>query len=354
MTLSELAARHGLVFGTALTERGLADPRYRALAATQFSSVTPENAMKWDHVERERHTRTWAAADAIARFAARHGQEVRGHPLVWYDQLPPWLTGGHFTPGELTTLLRTHVTTLARRYAGTVTAWDVVNEPLADDGCLRRSIWHEALGPDHIAQALTWAHAADPGARLYLNEFNTLEENPKSKALYDLAGSLLDRGVPLHGIGFQCHLLLGQEMPAVARTLNRFAELGLEVAVTELSVRMLPPVTPAKLAAQAAAYRAVVEQCLAAPACTGLTVWGVGDADSWVPQGSRSPYGHPTLHDEDYRPKPAREAVARALAATPRGLGERSRHVGRAHGPALIRTTDHVPPPPGPARAPAP
>ncbi|WP_052865330.1 endo-1,4-beta-xylanase [Streptomyces niger] len=327
MTLRALAARHGLGFGAALTDSGLTDPRYRALAATQFSSVTPENAMKWDHVERVRHTRTWDPADALARFAARHGQELRGHPLVWHDQLPHWLTEGHFTPGELAALLRTHVTTLTRRYAGAVTAWDVVNEPVEEDGSLCRTLWHEALGPDYIAQALTWAHTVDPEARLYLNEFGALDESPKTKGLHDLAASLLDRGIPLHGIGFQCHLLLGQEVPALARTLNRFAELGLEVAVTELSVRMLPPVTPAKLAAQAATYRAVVEECLAVPACTGLTVWGVGDADSWVPQGSRSPYGTPTLYDGAYRPKPAREAVARALAAAPDGgLGTRAGH----------------------------
>ncbi|MGI5472957.1 endo-1,4-beta-xylanase [Streptomyces sp. CA-132043] len=338
MTLRDLAARHGLSLGAALTERGLAVPRYRELAATEFSSVTPENAMKWDHLERDRHTRTWARADAIARFAAQHGQELRGHPLVWHDQLPHWLTEGHFTPAELATLLRTHVTTLTRRYAGTVTAWDVVNEPIEDDGSPRRTLWHEALGPDYIAHALTWAHATDPAARLYVNEFNALAEGPKAKGLHDLAASLLDRSIPLHGVGFQCHLLLGQEVPGLARTLNRFADLGLEVAVTELSVRMLPPVTPAKLAAQAATYRAVVEECLAVPACTGLTVWGIGDADSWVPQGSRSRYGTPTLYDDAYRPKPAREAMARALgAAVVTACGRQVRALpirGRADAPA--------------------
>ncbi|MGP9022856.1 endo-1,4-beta-xylanase [Streptomyces sp. BR1] len=296
---------------------GLSDPRYRALAATQFSSVTPENAMKWERVEGNRHAHTWAAADAIARFATENDQKLRGHTLVWHDQLPRWLTDGHFTPAELRTLLRTHVTTLAQRYAGAVTAWDVVNEPLDDDGSPHRTLWHDALGSDYIAQVLTWAHAADPGARLYLNEFNVHEESPKTKALYNLAASLLDRGVPLHGIGFQCHLLLGQDVSELARTLNRFAELGLEVAITELGVRMLSPVTSAKLAAQAACYRAVVEECLAVPACTGLTIWGVGDAAAWVPEGSRSPYGSPTLYDDEYRPKPAREAVARALGTVP-------------------------------------
>ena len=164
-TLGAAAAASGRYFGAALDPGALDEPPYRDLAALELTSVTPENAMKWGEVERSRGEFDWGAADALVAFAKAHGQRVRGHTLVWHSQLPPWLIRGAFSPEELKDLMVAHIATEAGRYKGAIYAWDVVNEPFADDGQWRRSIWYDAMGPDYVAIALKAARAADPGGQ---------------------------------------------------------------------------------------------------------------------------------------------------------------------------------------------
>src|ERR1700704_485946 len=111
---------------------------------------------------------------------------VRGHTLVWHNQLPAWLTSGGFSDADLADVLHTHVTDEASHFAGQIYAWDVVNEPFNDDGTWRSSIWYRAMGPEYVAMSLQWARAEDPAAKLYVNDYNVEAINPKSDALYAL------------------------------------------------------------------------------------------------------------------------------------------------------------------------
>jgi endo-1,4-beta-xylanase len=302
-------------FGTAVAAQLLArDPAYVKLAADQFSQVTPENEMKWQVVEPTQGTFNWGGADAIVTFAEAHGQRVRGHTLVWYNQLPDWLNNGSFTPAQLKDLLQQHITTEVGRYAGKIYAWDVVNEPFNDDGTWRQTIWYKGLGEEYVADAFKWAHAADPAAKLYLNDYNVEGINAKSDALYALAKSLKAAGVPLDGVGFQGHFDLQSPFPTdMAQNMQRFADLGLEVAVTELDVRVNTPATAAELATQADYYKQAVEACLAVKQCVGVTVWEFTDKYSWVPYTFPSE-GAACLYDANLAPKPALAAVQEALS----------------------------------------
>ncbi|GAA3120462.1 endo-1,4-beta-xylanase [Streptomyces rameus] len=309
--LRDLAAAKGKVIGTAVTGTRLTGT-YGDLAGAQFGSLTPGNAMKWGTVEPARGTFDWTEADRVVAFAQAHGQQVRGHTLVWHSQNPSWLTTGSWTPAQLSGLLQNHISTEVGRYKGRIAAWDVVNEPFAEDGTYRSTLWSDALGPGYIANALTWAHAADPDAELYINDYNVEGVNAKSNALYDLVRSLKQQGVPIDGVGLQAHLVLGQVPPTLRQNIQRFADLGVDVAITELDVRMQLPADSAKLAGQAADFKSVVAACAAVTRCVGVTVWGFTDADSWVPDTFPG-YGAATPYDENYRPKPAYQGIAQAL-----------------------------------------
>ncbi|MEV4947376.1 endo-1,4-beta-xylanase [Streptomyces sp. NPDC053755] len=312
--LRDLADTRGITYGTAVTASKLTGA-YGELAGEQFGALTPGNEMKWESVEPTRGSYSWSGADRVVDFAEAHGQKVRGHTLVWHSQLPSWLTGGGFPAAELRTLMTDHIAAEAGRYKGRVDYWDVVNEPLDEDGSLRRSLWYEQLGESYIADAFRAARAADPDAKLYVNDYNTDGLGAKSDGLYALVKRLIAQGVPIDGVGFQAHLIIGQVPATLEANLKRFADLGLDVAVTELDIRMALPVTDAGLAQQKAEFARVTTACLAVARCVGVTVWGFADSDSWIPdtfpgQGAATPY------DENYVPKPAYTGIAEALGWT--------------------------------------
>lgn len=271
--------------------------------------------MKWGSVEANRGTFNWAEADQIVAFAQAHNQQVRGHTLVWHSQNPSWLTNGNFGATELSGILQQHIATEAGRYQGKIYAWDVLNELFNEDGTYRTSLWYNTLGTGFIANSLAWAHQADPAAKLYINDYNVEGLGAKSDALYNLVKSLKAQGAPIDGVGLQAHFILGQVPSTLQANIQRFADLGVDVAVTELDIRMQTPSTAAKLTQQGADYTTVVKACLAVTRCKGITGWDISDADSWVPSVF-SGYGAATLYDESYQPKPAYQAVATALGGS--------------------------------------
>jgi endo-1,4-beta-xylanase len=313
--LPALVALHYRWIGSAVDTTALAnEPDYAKVLAHQFSSVTPENVMKWETVEPQPGIEDYSAADELVAFAEHQNMMVRGHNLVWHSQLPSWLTQGSFTNEQLADILHRHITDEVTHFRGRVYAWDVVNEPLNEDGTLRDTIWYDVLGPDYIAQALEWAHEADPNAKLYLNDYDIEWAGPKSDGMYALAQDLLARQVPLDGIGFESHLAIQDGFPGgMAQNMQRFADLGLDVAITEADVRMPLPVTPEKLAQQADYYRQLAEACLAVQRCVSFTIWGFTDRHSWVP-GFFAGQGAADLYDENLVPKPAYDAVHQAFA----------------------------------------
>lgn len=314
-----VAASGGGHRGREAEEPITAEPLYRALVAQQFSSLTPENQLKWTYLRPDVGTFDFTAADALVDFAAEHGQQVRGHTLMWHSNVPEWLERGDYSADDIRDLLHEHVTSVVGRYAGRIAEWDVVNEIFDDAGNLRvgDSFWVRELGPEIVADVFRWAHEADPDAMLFLNDYNVEAAGPKSDAYYALVKELLADDVPVGGFGVQGHLSLEYGFPHdVAGNLQRFADLGLSVAITEADVRV--PVdgaegaSEADLAAQAEYFRRLLEACLEVEACTSFTVWGLGDAYSWVPSVFDG-QGAALLFDDVLAPKPAFDALAGVL-----------------------------------------
>ncbi len=323
------------------------DTRYRDLFLREFDSLTPENALKMAALQPRRGVFNFTAADELVDFARRNGKAIHGHALVWGLSLPFWLVDHGASdrlglplppialprlPGSLgtslseaTTLLTgwrreellavmtTHIRTVMRHFAGRVAEWDVVNEPMAADGGPAPSVWRRSIGPDYVELALRAARAADPKAKLFINEYGVEGPSRKLEGLVELVGDLRARGVPLDGIGLQMHShILGfHDQATLEWTMRRFAAMGLEVQVTEMDVgtSLLDVAHLDRLARQAQAYGAAARACNAVPACQRFTTWGITDRLSWIGIGEA-----PLLFDAAYAPKPAFTAVRSAFA----------------------------------------
>jgi endo-1,4-beta-xylanase len=317
-TLRGLAEAKGRYFGTALTRSDLSNGSETSIAGTQFDMVTPGNEMKWDTTEPSNGTYNFGPGDQIVSFAQSHSMRVRGHNLVWHAQLPGWVTS--LPLNQVQGAMESHITTEATHYRGKLYAWDVVNEPFNEDGTLRHDVFYNAMGTNYIADALRTAHAADPNAKLYLNDYNIEGQNAKSNGMYSLAQSLLSQGVPLNGIGLESHFIVGQVPSSLQANMQRFAALGLDVAVTELDDRIQLPASSSALQQQATDYGNVVKACLAVSRCVGVSQWGVDDGHSWI-GGTFPGYGAATMYDANYQPKPAYNATVTALGGSSSGGG---------------------------------
>lgn len=120
----------------------------------------------------------------------------------------------------------------------------------------------------------------DPSA-VYNLDYNIEWTGSKSDAMYNLSVSLLAQKAPLHGIGFESHLIVNEFYRTFVDNFERFGALGLEIAITELDIRFLLPSTDTLLAEQAENYAYVVNSCLAVSACIGITTWDTSDDYSW-------------------------------------------------------------------------
>ena len=232
-----LAERDGKYFGTALTVPNLSDPRLTAVAGKQFDMVTPGNEMKWDTTEPANGVFDFGPGDQIVAFARQHGDRVRGHNLVWHSQLPAWVSA--LPADQVRAAMETHISTEVSHYRGQIYAWDVVNEPFNEDGTLRQTVFYNAMGPGYLADAIRTAHAADPRAKLYLNDYNIEGINPKSDAMYNLVKSLKQQGVPIGGVGLESHFILGKVPTTMLEKMSRFAALGVDGLCTNDPGRML-------------------------------------------------------------------------------------------------------------------
>jgi endo-1,4-beta-xylanase len=346
-SLRELAAPIGLRIGTAIIPFDLDNAAYAQIAGDQFSTVTPGNEMKWQVVEPTRGTYDWSGGDRLVDFARQHDQLVRGHTLVWHNQLPDWLTGGvangTISNAQLRDLLHKHITDEVSHFKGKIWQWDVANEFFANawdpnplpDGINGDDFWVQHLGEGVLADAFRWAHQADPRALLFYNDYNIAGEdgtNAKADAVYAWAQKLRAQGVPIDGIGDQGHLdtQYGFSGTQMTSDLQRYADIGLRVAITEADVRTFVnnatdqvPTDQLATFAQPYEFSQMLLACLAVRNCISFTVWGFGDADSWVP-GFFTGEGYATIYDVGLQPKPAYTSLQQDLSLAQHGAARRS------------------------------
>lgn len=313
-----------------------------ALIKRQFNTVTPENVLKWEHVHPEPGRFDFKLADDYVDFGRKNGMAIIGHTLVWHSQTPAWVfeeqPGQAVSREVLLRRMQEHISTVVGRYQGRIKGWDVVNEAVDEDGSLRQSPWLKIAGEDFLVKAYQFAHAADPLAELYYNDYG-LENSKKRAGAIALIRKLQAAGVKLAAVGLQGHYKLDANFPTarqVDKAIADFAKLGVKVMITELDVDVLPAARQSLSADVSTSYQAerrldpfpqelpsVMQAKLAARYAEIFTVflkhrheisrvtfWGVSDGDSWLndwPVPGRTSY--PLLFDRAGKPKLAFEQI---------------------------------------------
>jgi endo-1,4-beta-xylanase len=299
------------------------DASYRAAVIANCQIVVPEGEMKWPDIHPARGEYRFEKADALMDFARQNKIEVRGHTLAWYCGMPAW-TAAIESRAEAERELVDHIETVVSRYRGAIPSWDVVNEPLVDwpedETSLRPSVWTSRLGPDYLPIALRATAAADPGARLVLNEYDVEYQGPRfaarRKALVQLLRSLRDRNVPLHAVGLQAHLFANRaiDRDGLQELLVEIAALKLDVLITELDV--IDDQLPGKVSERDALVAGIAAQFLEAVCDVvrpkAILTWGLSDRYTWVPIYFKRADGMPNRPlplDADFRRKPLFDVV---------------------------------------------
>lgn len=295
------------------------------LIKREFNSITPENVMKMGPIHPEKDRFYWEDADKIAAFAKENDLKMRGHALVWHQQTGGWIfeaeDGGKVTKEELLSRMKTHIDSVVTRYKGTIYSWDVVNEAIADDPneFLRNSDWYDIAGEDFIIKAFEYAHAADPEAKLYYNDYNAIIPEKRDR-IYKLLKMLVDRDVPIHGVGIQGHWsIYGPSEEELREAMEMYSSLGLDVQITELDVSLYPwekeqrerrpddvdEFTPELEQRQIEAYDMFFEVFRDyKDVLSGVTFWNLSDQYTWLdhyPVEGRKNY--PLLFDENMERK---------------------------------------------------
>lgn len=311
------------------------------LVASQFSSITCENEMKPDFIlDRAQSVRNgdelcpainMRNAEVALKFAKENGIKMRFHTLVWHAQTPKWF----FTEGYSTSPDAPYVTRevmLARmenyirqvmeymdtNYPGIIYAWDVVNEAIAGserpDGIrVNDNLWYDVVGPDYVEMAFSFAAKyVGEGQKLFYNDYGTYDKT-KLFHVRNLVERMKAANIRIDGIGMQDHV--GLTSPSILDyqyAINKYAEMGLEIQVTELDVGTSDNSEEGQkaLGSRYKALFTIINDAIdrGKANISSVTFWGLSDDRSWLNKADQPSY--PLLFDRDLNPKPAYFGVA--------------------------------------------
>ena len=310
--------------------------RGKRLIMREYNTITPENIMKWKVIHPEPGVFNWQAPDDYVKFGEDNNMFIVGHTLVWHTQLADHIK--EMTDAdELRAAMKTHIDSVAGRYAGRIDAWDVVNEALNEDGTMRESVFYRVLGKDYMAEAFKLAAtAAGPTTELYYNDYD-MWRGPKRDGAIRMLNHMRANGARIDGVGMQGHhALVAPTIDTLERAIEAYAEAGYKVMITELDVSVLPNPWDLKGAevnqrfensptmnpyprglpdsvqiALADRYEDLFKLFLKhSENIKRVTFWGVNDGSSWLnnwPIKGRTNY--PLLFDREYEPKAAYDRV---------------------------------------------
>lgn len=287
--------------------------KYRAVVLKEYNSITAENHMKFAAIHTAPNTFNWTQADYIVSFAQTNNLRLHGHTLLWHSSVPNWVNTFTGDSAAFENMVKTYIQTLVTRFKGKVVSWDVVNEAFEENGDLRNSVWRQRMGSDYIARCFKYAAEADSTALLFYNDYNHEYSAAKRTAITNLITNLKSRNIPIHGTGLQFHLTHTVPDANITAALSNAVATGLKVHISELDIRVndgrsqTATFSAALSSQQSAKYKAVVKaykNTVPAAQQFGITLWNVGDADSWIPGWQNAP-DWPLPFDANYNRKPA-------------------------------------------------
>lgn len=331
-SLRSLASNKGITFGSEFNSwSSITDPRYLATLAREFNLLVPGGELEWGWILRpERYHYEFSLSDQIVNFAKKNDMQVRGYLLPTGNNLsdfPDWFMQGGYSNEEMLSIVDDHIETVMSHYRGRVDEWLVTAETIWQGDFVGWNYWLNRFGIDFIEHTFRYARDIDPDATLIYQFTENEGLNSQSNAVYSHIKYLVEKGVPIDGVGFETHLFYWNPpvKDDVIANMKRLIELGLDVYIMEMDVNMYDGtagVNEEELEKQAKIYKDMIEACLdvneeyGRTVCKSFTMWGFTDAHSWVFYPAY-PYGGgeaPLILDEDYEPKPAYFAIQDVLA----------------------------------------
>jgi GH35 family endo-1,4-beta-xylanase len=233
--------------------------------------------MKWDATEGSKGNFNYNGGDQISNYCTTNSYKMRGHTMVWHAQTPSWVQSLGRT--EMLAAMKNHITNLMTHFKGKILEWDICNECVADgSSSLRNSFWKNKIGEDFIDSAFSYAHQADTNVYLYYNDYSGESAgSTKSDFIYNMVKGMKQRGIPIHGVGLQCHLNAPVSKDKISANIKRLGDLGLRVSCTETDI--------GNGTTSPSSWTNLVQACVENYNATSFLTWGVGDADSWKGSG---------------------------------------------------------------------
>ncbi len=315
---------------------------YNDTLISDFNCIVAENAYKMAYIIPNRPADPFnltiddlsasqlLLVDAMIDTANNNNMKTRGHAFIWHSQAPSWLTtdAQSWTNQQIYDFAESYITVFGTYCKGRIDEWDVVNEALNDNGNgFRTGTWYDNVDDkqDFIEHCFTVAHAADPDADLFYNDYSIelykfsqgAVGNVKNGPMLQMVNTMLDHGTPINGVGLQSHYISGSDMTdstyiTLEKTIDSLNTLGLFCNMTEMDIRICGGTTEADLDKQKDEYRRITEIFLENDNCNSMLVWGITDASSWIP-GVFSGCDDPLLYDAQMQPKPAYYGVLQSL-----------------------------------------
>ncbi|MBE5779087.1 MAG: endo-1,4-beta-xylanase [Clostridiales bacterium] len=367
-----LAEPYGFKMGGAFGAHQMNDSAYLDMLKGDFNSVTTTNEMKaYSLLDKNccklskdgMPVMNYFWADKMVAWAQENGIKVRGHVLVWdaymsdfffhegYDTAMP-LADRETMLKRMEYYIHDVITHFETKFPGVVYCWDVVNEAVGDNAGefnhddprhLRTTrnggpnLFYEYVGDDYVEYAFLYARNTvdELGAdiKLFYNDYNAFFPE-KREAICALVNSVNnfatdENGNPrklLDGVGMQGYIggygyqegcLEDSHLENIRLSIQAYAELGVEVQITEMAVRNFEPDEAAKHAEYYGHLFQIFKEVNSGESkpLTCVTIWGLTDIP-YEPKGTynynlNSPYGG--LFTEKYERKDAYKSVYTTL-----------------------------------------
>ena len=308
----------------------LADKKLKDITIQNFSSISATNDMKMYSILKD-SIYNFEKVDKLLAFCEENNKRLFGHTLLWHHGLPEWIQAEAVKNGSASVdqFLKEYIDKVVTRYKGKVAAWDVVNEGFeSSGGAYRETFWYKHLGKAYFEKAFRYAHAADPEALLFYNDFNIERDTAKLNGVLKMVHEMKQNNVPIHGIGFQMHLRMDIPDSTIAHCLQKAAATGLQIHISELDIifnnhndsqdggkQKYPELTEEMRILQAEKYKNLVlmyRKHVPPEQQYGITFWDFNDRDTWIRPFFKI-MDWPTIFDENLDPKPAYHGFAEGL-----------------------------------------
>jgi len=332
--LAVRARRRGLDFGYMLSDRDVSpETQTKAIVDADATIIVPGLAMKWNRIEDAQGNVSFDRGERYAEFAKAHRLKLRGHTAFWYRSMPDRARQAMAGNGWRERMLE-HVGRVVGQFRGRVNEWDVVNEAIEPKDkqrdMMRLAPFGRPMDSSYVADCFHAAHAADPAATLFYNEYGVETADAyaedRRRGVLKLLEQLQKANAPIHALGVQGHLTVGwhYKQEEIARFLREVAAMGLSIRITELDVcdKRVPGDAAMRDLKVADCARYFLDAALDVPEVNGVVCWGVSDVDSWMrtePQWQRidrEPL-RPCPYDDKFQRKPLWHAIGAAIDACP-------------------------------------